>query len=73
MKERRDSVLEGYLKDLKGGMRERSDTRKKGSGQEVLCETGEMLDRRNTGKVEYRTGGMQDWRVYEWKNTGKKG
>ena len=27
------------------------------------CSTGEMLDRRDTGLLGCRTGGMQDWRV----------
>ena len=66
MKERRDSGLEGFLKE---GIQERRETRKEGSEQEV-CGAVKMLHThtRDTGKVECwtggtvgcRTGGMQD-------------
>ena len=52
-KERRDSEIEGYEKEE---IQERSESRKKGSEQEV-CGLGKMLYRRDTGKVECRTGG----------------
>ena len=32
-----------------------------------------MLDRRDSGKVECRTGVMHDWRVQECRNAGKEG
>ena len=41
----KDSGLEGFRK---GGIQERRDTGKEGSGQEG-CGTGEMLDRRDAG------------------------
>ena len=50
MKERRDSGLEGFLKE---GIQERRETRKEGSEQEV-CGAVKMLHThtRDTGKVE---------------------
>ena len=54
MQESRDSGLEGLRTRGK-----RKDTGKEGSGLEV-CRTGEMVDRRDIGKVGYATGGMQD-------------
>ena len=56
-----DAGKEGYMsggmrETGKGGMQERTDERKEGSGQE-RCWTG-----RDTGKVGCRTGAMQDWR-----------
>ena len=43
-----------------GGIQERRDTGKEVSGHEG-CVTGKMLDRRDTRKVECKTGGMQEW------------
>ena len=65
MKERRNLGQEGFRI---GGIHERRDPVKKGDrkgGKQGVCETGEMLDRRYTGKVECRTCGMEeeDWRV----------
>ena len=52
-KERRDSGIEGYGKEV---IQERRETRKEGSEQEV-CGTGKML---YTVQKGYRKGGMQD-------------
>ena len=75
MKERRDLGQEGFRT---GGIHERRDPVKKGDrkgGKQGVCETGEMLDRRYTGKVECRTCGMEeeDWRVQERRDEKKEG
>ena len=45
-------------------MKERRD-----SGLEGFKIRG-IPERRDTGKEECRSGGMQDWKVQEWRNAG---